>query len=284
MKKRYEHLQDEGVLNIQQKNDKFFIGTISGSSQLKKLVREGKLDSDLPKLSYLYRSVYGGEPWKEYLFCGDCKTQKQLPDGMKSPQADQLIIQNPEDFCCPECKKPMETFYDQGETIEELRQLFQRDVVIGLLFENEEDEMLGFSMGEFTTAEKGYQDKIIHGRGDTMPRITVSFDEYLRQFEETLKTPISKEDQIFNIAEWGVLPEYRKSKVAVPLMHALNVAARNHKSQEASIRATGHTLVGSPAEKSLIRSGFIMGTPAEGSPEVQFYTTVQRVIDNTYSL
>lgn len=271
-----------GVLSLQEIRPQVSVGIIQHSDKLREAISNNKLGGFFEELADTYRNAYSGAPWQEHLICSDktCGNKTGLPNGVSFEDADQAFEENPLNFCCIKCQAPMEFFYDPRQTISGLQEAFQDEVFASLLFIQDVEgrqELGGFSLGWGTNVQQGYQDKVVVGAGDA-PAPTMSYDDYLGEFQSAVGMSLTEDQKIFNSAEWAVVEGHRSSGGSKPLLYHIYSTAQQRLGNAPVI---GHTMKDSKALAVFESIGFTAGTIEYLPNQVRVYSTLSQLIQGT---
>lgn len=274
---------DEAVLPevIDNKEIPFVIRLIRGSDAVMEALEVGKLDPLLEDISTLYREVFGGKPWDEYLVCPDGhNTNYQTVYGQDGSLAE-LERNRPDSYDCPheDCGKETTLFYPPSETLETFRDKINRDIVTTLAFSREDKRLAGVCLGWITTLEKGWADKVIVGTGDLTPEERQPYEDYLEEaktfFPQIGFPDVNEQTKVLNSSDWLVGAKDRKSGLAIPLLWAQYVATK--KIMGGNIPIVGEALVGTKSH-AIFSLGAKMGKSLP-SGICRVYSTLDMAID-----
>lgn len=271
--------------SAQERGGPYVIGTLHHSKKLSTVVATGELDGFLAELCQLYRDIYAGEPWKEYLICVDPDCQKTLgkEDIFGSDDCQRLNVLEQErknigeQTACPDCAGRMEFFYPEEDFLGELQRAFQQKIIAAFLL-NGEAKLCGFALGWETTVAAGWQDKFLQGHGDRLHGETMSYELYLQEIRRNIHRALHEQDPVFNSAEWAIAPAARSVGASLQLIRAKYAKALQLMQKNSPVPVIGHSLQGSKALSIFRRFGFSSGQ-VQTDGTVRVYSTLERLLE-----
>lgn len=205
----------------------FYIGRVLGCPGLERAIKKGGLNGFFTDMTALYREIYGGQPWGEYLKCSraECMGKKSLEEvfGEEASMKRLSELESEEaglrsGHLCPLCAAPMQKYYDEEETRTMLEREFCHEVVAALLYTGE-GRLAGFTYGFFISPEMVWREKLEE-----------SFLEAGEDREEKMRLCLDASDtdrrkEVFFWNEWAVCSEFRSGIQSLQLVDEVTKSA-----------------------------------------------------------
>lgn len=227
----------------------YFIGVVRGGENLRMALENGSLDGWLDEFGEIYREVYGGEPWREFLECeGEgCEKKVGINEAFGLGEKEYLPLGELEMGRermekCPECGEEMREVWGEGEVREFLKGEMSHDVNGAFLFGGD-GKMSGFSYSWFDTPRNIWEEKLVKDFGMEGVENEVRMKECMK-----LKGGEMDEEFLF-WNEWGVNSEARSGMQSLQLMKEVTTlgAKRAKERGRERMELFGTTMLGTNA-------------------------------------